>query len=77
MAEYESVDSRDDILKTGANLERESVVSTLFRSQSKWKRDRDQNVVHSLRDRVNRHKILKTESGLGRPRRENGSAEIV
>ena len=50
MAEHESVDRRDDIQETGAILDRESVVSTLFRSQSKGKRDRNQNVVHSLRD---------------------------
>ena len=46
----ESVDRRASIQATGANLDRESVVSTLFRSQSKGKRDRDQNVVHSLKD---------------------------
>ena len=64
MAVYESVDSRDGIQETGANLERESVVSTLFRSQSKGKRDRDQNVVHSLRDRENLHKILERKVDL-------------
>ena len=47
MVDYESVDSRNGIKETGANLDRESVVSTLFRSQSNGKRDRDPNVVHS------------------------------
>ena len=51
MADYESVDSRSGIRETGANLDRESVVSTFFSSQSEGKRDRDQNVVHSSRDR--------------------------
>ena len=39
-------------------IERESVVSTFFSSQSKRKRDRDQNVEHSLRDRENLQKTL-------------------
>ena len=39
--------------ETGAELDRESVSTTLLRSQSKGKRDRDTNVVHSLRGREN------------------------
>ena len=39
-------------------IERESVVSSIFSSQSKSKRDRDQNVVHSLRDIENLQKPL-------------------
>ena len=35
MADFESVDSRTGIRETGSNLHRESVVSTLFRSESK------------------------------------------
>ena len=50
MADYASVDSRASIQATGANLDRESVVSTIISSQSKGKGDRDQNVVHSLRE---------------------------
>ena len=50
MADYESVDSRNGIREFCANLDRESVVSTLFRSESKGKREGDHNVVHSLRD---------------------------
>ena len=53
----ELVDSRASIQATGANVERESVDSTVFRSPSKEKRDRDQNVVHSSRD-SNLQKIL-------------------
>ena len=44
-------DSRASIQATGANVDRESVVSTIFSSQSKRMRDRDQNVMHSLRER--------------------------
>ena len=62
MADYESVDSRNGIQETGAHLDRESVVSTLFRSESKGKRDEDQNVVHSLRDREYLHKILERKA---------------
>ena len=50
MAEHESVDRRDDIQETGAILDRESVVSTLSGLSQKGKRDRNQNVVHLLRD---------------------------
>ena len=52
------VSGRPGLQETGAVSERESVVSTIFSSQSKEKRDRDQNVVHSFRDRENLHKIL-------------------
>ena len=38
MADYESVDSRCGIRETCANLDTESVVSTLFRSESKEKK---------------------------------------
>ena len=38
MADYESVDCRSGIQETRANLDRESVVSTLFKSESKRKR---------------------------------------
>ena len=54
----ELIDSRASIQATGANVDRESVVSTIFSAQSKSKRDRDQNVVHSLRDIENRQKTL-------------------
>ena len=54
----ESVDSRAGIQETDAKRDSESVVSTIFTSQLKGKKDRDQNVVHSLRDRENLQKIL-------------------
>ena len=58
LADYNSFDSRNSIRVTCADLDRETVVSTLFRSDSKEKRDRDQNVVHRLRDRQHLHKIF-------------------
>ena len=58
LADYESVDSRNGIRETCANMDRETVVSSLFGSVSKEKRDRDQNVVRTLTDRQNLHKIL-------------------
>ena len=39
-------------------MDRESVATTIFSSQSKGKRDRDTSVVHSLKDRKNLHKVL-------------------
>ena len=62
-ADYESVDNRNGIQETGANVDRESVLSALFRSESKEKRDRDQNVLRTLRDREN-HKILERKVDL-------------
>ena len=62
LADYESVDGRNCIQETGADLDRETVVPTLFRSESKGKRDRDQNVVQSLRDSENLHKILQRKA---------------
>ena len=47
--DHESVDCRPGIQETGANEDRESIVPILFSSHSKGKRDRDQNVVHSLK----------------------------
>ena len=49
------------------NVDRESVVSTVLISKLYGKRDRDQNVVHSLRDRQNLQKILerKVDSAVG------------
>ena len=39
-------------------MDRETVVSSLFESVSKEKRDRDENVVQTLKDKPNLHKIL-------------------
>ena len=66
-ADYESVDSRNGIRETGANPNRESVVSTLFRSESKGKRDRGQNDVHSSRDRENLHEIHERKAEMAVP----------
>ena len=60
--DYELVDSHNSIQKTGADPDTETVVSTLVRSESKGQRDRDQNVVQSLRDRENLHKILERKT---------------
>ena len=48
-----SVESRASIQAIGVNVDRESVIPTIFSSQSKGKRDRDEHVVHSLKDREN------------------------
>ena len=50
--------------ETGAELDRESVATTLLSPQSRGKRDRDINVVHSLRDRENCQKILERKAEL-------------
>ena len=52
------VSGRTGLQETGAELDREPVAATIFSSQSKGKRDRDTNVVHSLKDRENLQKIL-------------------
>ena len=64
MADYESVDSRNGIQETRADLDRETVVSTLCRSESNGKRDRDQNVVQSLRETENLHTMLERKAEL-------------
>ena len=51
IADYDSVASRTSIKESCADLDRETVVSSLFESVSKEKRDRDQNVVQTLKDR--------------------------
>ena len=53
---------RSRVQETGAELDRESVATTLFNSQANGKEDRDTNVVHSLRDRENLQKILEKKS---------------
>ena len=58
------VSGRAGLQETGAELDRESVATTLFRSQSKGERDRDTKVVHSLRDRENHQKILERKVDL-------------
>ena len=45
------VSSRPGLQETGAISDTESVATTILSSKSKGKRDRDTNVVHSLKDR--------------------------
>ena len=45
-------------------MDRETVVASLFELVSKGKRDRDQNVVQTLKDRHNLHNILKRKAEL-------------
>ena len=52
------VSGRPGLQEAGALADRESVATTIFSSQSKGKSDRDQNVVHSSRDRENLQKII-------------------
>ena len=59
-----------------SELDRESVATTLFISQSNGKRDRETNVVHSLWDRENLQKILERKVHLA-VRGERRLAEIV
>ena len=75
LADHESVDSRQSIRETGADRGRETVVSTFFRSESKGKRNRDINVVQSVRDRANLKKKTWAESWKCRLKQENCSAK--
>ena len=50
--------------ETFADMDRETVVSSLFDSVSRRKSDRDQNVAQTLRDRQNLHKILERKAEL-------------
>ena len=52
------VSSRLSHQETEAEFDRESVATTIFRSMSKGKRDRDSRVVHSSKDRHNLQKLL-------------------
>ena len=56
-ADCDSVVSRTGIKETCADMDRETVVSSLFGSVSKGKRDRNQKVVQTLRDRQKLHKM--------------------
>ena len=62
--DHGSVDSRTGIQEVGANVDTESVVPTTFSSQSKGKRDRDQNVVHSLRENLQKIFEWKVDSAV-------------
>ena len=58
-------------------MDREIVVSSLFESVSKEKRDRDQNVVQTSRDKQKLHKILERRAGLAVRGEKNGPAKIT
>ena len=58
------VSSRPSHRETEAELDRKSVATTLFSSQSRGKRDRELNFVHALRDRDNLEKILERKVDL-------------
>ena len=64
LADCDSVASRASIMETCADMNRETVVSSVLGSVSKGKRDRDQNVVQTLRDRQNLHKNLERKAEL-------------
>ena len=64
LADRDSVASWTSIKETCAYMDRETVVSSLFESVSKEKRDRDLNVVQKLRDKQNLHKILERQAEL-------------
>ena len=49
-------------IETCADMDRETVVSSLFDSVSRETRDRDLHVVQTLNDRQNLHEFLETES---------------
>ena len=62
LADYESVDSRKSIRELCANLDRETVVCTLFRCESKGKRDRYQKRCAIVKRRVKISTILKRKA---------------
>ena len=64
LADFDSVACRTGIKETCADMDRETVVSSLFGSISKGTRDRDQNVVQTLRDRQLFHTILERKAEL-------------
>ena len=62
--DYDAVASRTCIKETCADMDRETVPSSLFGSVSQGKRDRDQNVVQTLRERQNLPIILERKAEL-------------
>ena len=61
-ADDDSVARRTGVKETCADMDRETLVSSLFGSVSKGTRDRDQNVAQTLRDSQNLHKILERKA---------------
>ena len=74
LADDGSVASRAGIKETCADMDRETVASSLLGSESKGKRDRDHNVVQTLRDR--QHKILEGKAELAVRGEKVGSAKF-
>ena len=64
LADRDSVVGRTSIKETCADMERETVFSSLVESVSREKRDRDLNVVQSSRDRQHLHTILERKAEL-------------
>ena len=62
---------------TGADVEKESVATSIFSSISKEKRDRDKKCCAFVERQGESSKTLGTDSGRGRSRLENGSSKIV
>ena len=56
--------SRSSLRETEVELDRKSVATTLFSSQSRGRRDRELNLVHALRDRDYLQKILERKVDL-------------
>ena len=61
-ADYDSVASQTSSRKLAADVDHETSVRSVFESVSKEKRDRDFNVVQTLRDRQNLHKNLERKA---------------
>ena len=64
LADRDSGVGRTGIKEICADMDRETVVSSVCESVSKVKRDRDQNFVQTLRDRQHLHKILERKAEL-------------
>ena len=64
LADCGSVACRTGIKEICADMDRDTVVSSLLGSVSKGTRDRDQNVVQTLGDRQSLHKILERKAEL-------------
>ena len=62
LADCDSVASRTCIKETCADMDRETAVSSVLVSVLEERRDRDQNVAPTLRDRQNFHKVLERDA---------------
>ena len=71
VADYDSVVSQTSSRKLAADVDHATIVPSVFESASRRKRDRDQNDVHSLKDRQNLQNILARKAELAARRRSN------